>query len=188
MPLRVFEPRYLTMVEDVMAGDGEFGVVLISRGSEVGGNDQRTNVGTISSVIHDVALGDDHRAVVGIGTTRFRVVEWLGEDPYPAAAVSPLADFDSPRSDATALSLLTEKLVRVYALASELGADVSHQDLNLPEDPEEALWRVGSLLPLGQLDRQRLVETTGYAKCLEVLYALADDTIEHLTLTLGTGS
>ena len=31
--LRVFEPRYLTMLEEVLAGDGAFGVVLIERGS-----------------------------------------------------------------------------------------------------------------------------------------------------------
>ena len=44
VPLHVFEPRYQTMLVDVMAGDRKFGVVLIERGSEVGGGDVRTDV------------------------------------------------------------------------------------------------------------------------------------------------
>ena len=39
--LRIFEPRYLFMFERVLEGSGEFGVVLIERGPEVGGGDRR---------------------------------------------------------------------------------------------------------------------------------------------------
>ena len=41
MPLHVFEPRYLTMLDTVIGGDTEMGVVLIERGREVGGGDVR---------------------------------------------------------------------------------------------------------------------------------------------------
>ena len=41
LPLHVFEPRYRQLVQDCLAGEPEFGVVLIERGSEVGGGDQR---------------------------------------------------------------------------------------------------------------------------------------------------
>ena len=40
LPLHVFEPRYRKMVTDcVESPDHEFGVVLIERGSEVGGGE-----------------------------------------------------------------------------------------------------------------------------------------------------
>ena len=42
MPLHVFEPRYRALMHDCLAGDRRFGVVLIERGSEVGGGDQRS--------------------------------------------------------------------------------------------------------------------------------------------------
>src|SRR5262249_43335827 len=45
LPLHVFETRYRVMVRELVGGDGEFGVVLISRGHEVGGGDTRENVG-----------------------------------------------------------------------------------------------------------------------------------------------
>ncbi|MET1002223.1 MAG: LON peptidase substrate-binding domain-containing protein, partial [Acidimicrobiia bacterium] len=37
LPLHVFEPRYRVMMRHCLEGDKEFGVVLIERGSEVGG-------------------------------------------------------------------------------------------------------------------------------------------------------
>ena len=46
LPLHVFEPRYQQLVRDCLETDEhEFGVVLIDRGSEVGGGDSRTDVG-----------------------------------------------------------------------------------------------------------------------------------------------
>ena len=42
LPLRVFEPRYVAMIASVLGNaEREFGVVLIERGSEVGGGDVR---------------------------------------------------------------------------------------------------------------------------------------------------
>ena len=46
MPLHVFEPRYRELMRDCLAGDGRFGIVLIERGSEVGGGDERSTLGT----------------------------------------------------------------------------------------------------------------------------------------------
>ncbi len=39
MPLHVFEPRYRELIRECLDGDRRFGVVLIERGSEVGGGD-----------------------------------------------------------------------------------------------------------------------------------------------------
>ena len=49
VPLRVFEPRYVALMESVLGGDREFGVVLISRGWEVGGGDERLDIGTMAA-------------------------------------------------------------------------------------------------------------------------------------------
>ena len=51
MPLQLFEERYRHMITDVLAADREFGVVLIRRGSEVGGGDLRYDVGTRARVL-----------------------------------------------------------------------------------------------------------------------------------------
>ena len=53
LPLQVFEPRYLALVDHCTATPDRmrFGVVLISRGHEVGGRDERTGVGTVARIV-----------------------------------------------------------------------------------------------------------------------------------------
>ena len=52
LPLHVFEPRYRVLVHDCLASDApEFGVVLIERGSEVGGGDVRFRTGTVARLV-----------------------------------------------------------------------------------------------------------------------------------------
>ena len=94
LPLHVFEPRYRVLARHCMDGNREFGVVLIERGSEVGGNDVRTSVGTVAQIVDATEL-DDGRWVLGtVGTRRVRVHEWLTDDPYPRADVD---DWDGRR-------------------------------------------------------------------------------------------
>src|ERR1700730_11863947 len=77
LPLHVFEPRYRTMTRDVLDGDQEFGVVLIERGSEVGGGDARFGVGTIAHIVQAAELADGRFALVVVGVSRLRVEHWL---------------------------------------------------------------------------------------------------------------
>ena len=57
LALRVFEPRYVELLSTVLGDtDREFGVVLIERGSEVGGGDVRFGAGTVAR-IETVELG-----------------------------------------------------------------------------------------------------------------------------------
>src|SRR5438128_2746014 len=87
LPLHVFEPRYRAMVKHCLAGDREFGVVLIARGHEVGGHDQRHDVGTVARMIQVAELADGRYAMITVGMRRIRVTEWLPDDPFPQAEV-----------------------------------------------------------------------------------------------------
>jgi len=91
LPLRVFEPRYVALLSTVLGeSDREFGVVLIERGSEVGGGDARFSVGTVARIV-TVELGEGWIVIVARGTERFEVIDWLDEDPFPRARVRELA-------------------------------------------------------------------------------------------------
>ncbi len=87
LPLHVFEPRYRELVADCMAGDARFGTVLIARGSEVGGGDERMDVGTRAVITRRAALSDGRSLMMVGGETRIRVAQWLDDDPYPLALV-----------------------------------------------------------------------------------------------------
>src|SRR5262245_17759750 len=102
LPLHVFEPRYRAMTRACLEGDREFGVVLIEGGNEVGGNDVRTAVGTVATIVQAQEL-DDGRWVLGtVGTRRIRVGSWLPDEPYPRADVDDWPD-EAPTSGETDL-------------------------------------------------------------------------------------
>jgi Lon protease-like protein len=100
VPLHVFEPRYRRMVDDCRAGDGTFGVVLIERGSEVGGGDVRTDVGTLAQIVETRELPDGRWLLGVVGMERIRVERWLPDDPYPRAEIVPWPDELDASSDA----------------------------------------------------------------------------------------
>ena len=83
VPIHVFEPRYRQMTKDCLDGEREFGVVLIERGSEVGGGDIRTDTGTLARIADAQELPDGRWGLVAVGTRRIRVSRWLEDDPYP---------------------------------------------------------------------------------------------------------
>ena len=83
LPMQVFEPRFLQLVDDVLAGDRRFGVVLITRGSDVGGGEERASVGTVAKVVRVGALDDGRLTLVALGEQRVKVVDWLPDAPYP---------------------------------------------------------------------------------------------------------
>ena len=73
LPLHVFEPRYRALTRDCLAGDRRFGVVLIERGSEVGGGDVRFSVGTAAQIVEAAELPDGRFALGTVGVQRVRV-------------------------------------------------------------------------------------------------------------------
>ena len=127
LPLHIFEPRYRALVKDCLAEDGQFGVVLIERGQEVGGGDARFGVGTVARIMQTAELPDGRWLVDAVGTVRFRVTEWLPEEPYPLAMVEALEDEplgaggDNSQTEAADRRSAVERLLRqVLALQVEL--------------------------------------------------------------------
>ncbi|HKA85142.1 MAG TPA: LON peptidase substrate-binding domain-containing protein, partial [Acidimicrobiales bacterium] len=93
LPLHVFEPRYRRMVNDSRTHhDSTFGVVLIERGSEVGGGDVRTDVGTLARILRAEELPDGRWILGALGIHRIRVDRWLPDDPYPRAEIHEWAE------------------------------------------------------------------------------------------------
>jgi Lon protease-like protein len=185
LPLHIFEPRYRALVRDVLAGDGEFGVVLIERGQEVGGGDVRFGVGTVARVVQTAELPDGRWLLDAVGTERFRVSQWLPDDPYPLAMVEPMTD-DAPASDSGAGAgvggeaaerrTAVERLLRqVLALQVELGMPAPSAVRTLDEDPAVAAFEAALLSPIGPMDSQKVLEAPSTVARLALLETLLGD-------------
>jgi Lon protease-like protein len=187
LPLHVFEPRYRQMISDLLARDDEipeFAVVLIERGSETGGGDQRSMIGTVAQITHMEALEDGRYALLAIGNRRIRVVRWLPDDPYPRAEVSDLLDStidpgrdpaDGPGMLELAVAATHLRVTRAYMMAVELGDLAPGVDMSISDDPLLATYQLASLAPLGPLDRQQVLHAAGPMDRLDTLDRALDD-------------
>ena len=187
VPLHVFEPRYQTMLADVMTGDRKFGVVLIERGSEVGGGDVRTDVGTVAQVVELHPIAADRWLVIVAGTERITVDRWLPDDPYPRAEVSAFPDESGPSVDVQEWKVLNRRMRQVLADLAELGDTVARATFELGDDPGMGSFQLAGLGPFSDLDRQRVLCTPGVSGRCALLTELLSDVAALAKLRLGVG-
>ena len=185
LPLHVFEPRYQALVTDCLRQGQEFGVVLIERGTEVGGGDVRFDVGTVAHIRETAPLGDGRWAILGVGTRRLRVVAWLPDDPYPLALVAELGEVRLPSAGRGALDAAETAVRRALALAGELDEAPVPSTFALVDDADVAVWQLAASAPLGPVDQQRLLEIDDPVARLELLSTLAAEASTVLSYRLA---
>jgi Lon protease-like protein len=173
LPLHVFEPRYRLMTQRVLRGEREFGVVLIERGSEVGGGDTRFSIGTVAQVVRAQELPDGGYALATVGMRRIRVTRWLDDDPFPQAEV---ADLDEASSAGDAAQ--RARALGAFAAVCDLHRRIDPSLPELPaidEAPVRASYEIAALAPIGPLDAQRVLEVPNAGARLALLADLLDD-------------
>ncbi|WP_344344929.1 LON peptidase substrate-binding domain-containing protein [Agrococcus versicolor] len=189
LALRIFEPRYLTMMGRLLdAEDPVFGVVLIERGHEAGGGDQRASIGTLARIVR-VEVGAEDLHVLAVGGERATVDRWRDDDPHPVADVTPIPELDWDDALEPVRREAERVVRRVATLASTLGESQWDPNAAVSEDPVESSWQLAAMAPLGAYDQYRLLQATSAGGllrsvidlCLEeepVLVARASDARE----------
>ncbi len=160
LPLRIFEPRYRSLVEDLMElpeRERIFGVVAIKSGHEVGEGAATAlhEVGTTAVIRHVSDNGDGTYEVVTSGAVRFRLhgLDEAAGTPYLTGMVSALAD--AGRDEDDEVMTLADRVSAAYSAYRDL------LGLEPPELPSSSrvlsyLVAAGMVLELG--DRQSLLE------------------------------
>jgi Lon protease-like protein len=164
LPLHVFEPRFRALVRDCLdertGFNHEFVIVMIERGHEVGGGDERTSFGTASRIMRIAELGPGRFGLMVQGTRRVRVVQWYEDDPYPKADVEDWPDVDDLHTvvdvDDT-IDRVVRHVRRVLALSAELGEHLWPLDDQRGADPATITYKLAALAPLGPADLQRVL-------------------------------
>jgi Lon protease-like protein len=190
LPLRIFEPRYLKLLGDLVAAENpEFGVVLIERGQEVGGGEKRMEIGTIASVTNIGTL-EEFYGLESVGTRRFRVNAWLPDDPYPIADIDFLPDLIWDDTLMPSRVHLETKVRQLLAFASEFGDLQYGSDVELSDDPMQACWQLAGVLPVGQLDQLDLLGSQSAEELIGRTYEIvttANETLKAMMDQMGSG-
>jgi Lon protease-like protein len=191
LPLHVFEPRYLQMVDDVMSTSRMLGMVQPAGGEEEESPASRTaplrKVGCAGRITSYQELDDGRLLVSLTGIARFEVVEEVElAKPYRVCTVSYerfLGDFvASTEEDEVDRERLIEVL-KAYFQARELKADWTA----IAKTPDETLvnW-LAMVSPYGSEEKQALLEAADLKARADMLVALAE--MELAAGSCGSGS
>ena len=177
LPLHVFEDRYRILMETLtgIGSTAEMGVVLIERGSEVGGGDVRVGVGTVAHLIESERLPDGRWVAIFAGSHPFRVERWLDDDPYPQAVVIERGEEDWDPAEEPLMATAEEAVRGTLRLAVELGEPVGHPEFQVSSEPAVAAWELCARAPLGPFDRQSLLEAPTRSARLSLLEQLVSE-------------
>lgn len=168
------------MLNECIEFEQPFGVVLIRTGQEVGaGPPEPYMVGTAVRIVRYSTYEDGKMDVFVQGERRFRVRKLDESKPYLVGFVEPVIEIDvqdSPRTDALTMRVREsfEMLIAGTFSGSEFNVKV-----RLPDDPTMLSFAIAHFLPLENIEKQRLLETTDTLDRLTELRHLIEHQIVH---------
>ncbi|WP_324132062.1 LON peptidase substrate-binding domain-containing protein [Bosea sp. (in: a-proteobacteria)] len=176
MPLNIFEPRYIAMIDDAIRTHRVIGIVQPEPES---GRQAATpallQVGCLGRITQFAETGDDRYILTLTGIARFRIAEELSvTTPYRQCRVgydAYLIDFTARAGEEAVDRNALLKALRAFAKASELKIDWK----GVNEAPNEALVNALSMMcPFGPREKQALLEAPTLKERAEVLVAITE--------------
>ena len=176
MPLNIFEPRYLAMIDDALKGERVVGIIQSE--PETGRQPEippLLKVGCLGRITQFAETGDGRYIITLTGISRYRLLDELSvTTPYRQGRVS----YDSFAADFVARTGEDEvdrkgllKALRDFAKANDLKIDWK----GVNEAPNEALVNALSMMcPFGPREKQALLEAQTLKNRAEVLVAITE--------------
>jgi hypothetical protein len=180
LPLNIFEPRYLAMVDDSLSGDRLIGLIQPADGGPAanapgeGATPELCAIGCAGRITQFAETGDGRCLVTLTGVARFKIVgETPAATPYRQARV----DFSAFSSDfregegegaVDRPGLLTA--LRKFAEANRLRVDWN--DINQASN-ETLVNALSMMSPYGVREKQALLEASDLKARAEMLVAIA---------------
>lgn len=189
LPLNVFEPRYLAMLDDVIAGPRVLGLVQPLPGddgeSPPGKSIGLRRVGCAGRVTAFQELDDGRNVITLSGISRFEIVEEIATaKPYRIVEASYerfAGDLVEGHGEGDVDRDTLLRVLRSYLDANRLKADWSA----IQRSPSELLVNALSVMsPYGAEEKQALLEAEDLKTRADVLVALAE---MEMASTSGTG-
>ncbi len=167
LPLHIFEQRYRELVKYCIRNESSFGIVMIKEGEEVGETATPCKVGTAVDLVDVDRFPDGRMNVVTSGHSRFEILEVDEKLPYLVARVRML---DSPENITdTSLDEIATKTREVYAEYETLSNCLMftwQPPSEIPQQPEELAFQIGTRLRISLESKQRLLEIATFDELL----------------------
>jgi Lon protease-like protein len=179
VPLRLFEPRYLQMARDVLAGSNQIGMVTVRPDcvDQMPGDPTTFDIGCLGRVVHAQEQPDGTVQILLLGMSRFRILheEARREDRlYRSARVELLLDETPP--DAEALELLEQRRRELLQYLERLVQRLGRSGAEDPAiaaferlEPARLINALTQSLAFEPIERQRLLEANSIVARFEIM-------------------
>jgi Lon protease-like protein len=166
LPLHIFEPRYLRMINECHQQKQPFGVVLVRPESEPL-REEPFSVGTMAMIEALDRMEDGRMNLIARGSQRFRILSQHREKPYLSGIVEIYNDVDEEQAPLNRLAERARQLFQKYleALLAVIGrADL---DFILPDEAEDLSHFIVHLMDIQDQEKQQMLELTSTTLRLE---------------------
>ncbi|MER9234924.1 LON peptidase substrate-binding domain-containing protein [Mesorhizobium sp. M0622] len=175
MPLNIFEPRYLQMVDEAIAGPRLIGMIQPSLDGalRLDGEPELCNVGCAGRIIALSESGDGRYLISLQGVCRFRIVQELTvKTPFRQCRLAPfLTDLDEEQAEAEIDRPALLKAFRAYLQANDLEAD--WESVSRAENAM-LVNALSMMAPYGPAEKQALLEAADLRVRAETLIAITE--------------
>lgn len=175
MPLNIFEPRYLEMIDHALAGDRLIGMIQprLDGALRADGEPELCEVGCLGRITSYAETGDGRCLVSLQGVCRFRVASELSaKTPYRQCRTTAfIADLDAEAGASEVDRPALLKAFRAYLKANDLDAD--WESVSRAENAM-LVNALSMMAPYGPAEKQALLEAPDLRTRAETLIAMTE--------------
>ena len=160
LPLNIFEPRYLNLVDDVMGGDRLIGMIQTTGGPAQ--HPSLAPVGCIGRITSFAEAGDGRYLITLTGVCRFRLIDELPlTTPYRQARIE-VSAFAHDLTDTGADGDATDRMALLAHLQPYLETRGLEVDWKAAQEapPEALINSLSMALPFEPAEKQALLEAS----------------------------
>ena len=173
--LTLFEPRYLEMLDDALAGERLIGVIQpVAEDDSEAGTPELFPIGCAGRIVQYAEIGDNRCFLTLMGVARFRIARELAVKTGYRSIVPDYADFADDFTEGLGESAVDRKAVvdalSEFAEANKVGVDWDDIEKASNETLVNAL---AMMSPYGTREKQALLEARDLKSRAEILVAIS---------------
>jgi hypothetical protein len=188
LPLNIFEPRYLQMVDEAVGGTRLIGMVqpALDGAMREDGEPELCQVGCIGRITSFAETGDGRYMISLQGVCRFRLAqELVVKSPYRQCRIMPfVTDLSDDPTGAEINRTALLKAFRAYLEANELEAD---WDSVSRAENAMLVNALSMMAPYGAAEKQALLEAADLKSRADTLIAITEMVVARETDEFGSG-
>ena len=181
-PMAITLPRNIKLVDDALNSDKIIGLVLQKGEEEFPSPENLYRVGTAGVIFRMFRLPDGSLRILVKGLERFRIREFVSNDPYYVAEIEILKEFVKKDLE---LEALAKDIVKVYQelvnLSPYLPEELSAVVMNI-EDPARLADFIATNTKMETEQRQEILETLDVKERLKKILAILTKELDVLKL------